>query len=91
MVFLEVMASGMAIITTKNTGCAEVVGDSAILVESRNPVSIKQALDKLISNPDFCKELGKAARRRLENNFTWSTIATQYSDLYVKYADKQLS
>jgi len=87
MVFLEVMASGMAIITTKDTGCAEVVGDAAILVESRNPVSIKQALDKLISNPDFCKELGKAARRRLEENFTWATITKKYTNIYEEYSN----
>ena len=32
MVLLEAMAAGLAIITTKNTGCEEVVGDTGLLV-----------------------------------------------------------
>lgn len=86
-VLLEAMSAAMAIITTKDTGCAEVVGDAAILVETRDPISIKQALDKLISNPDFCKELGMAARRRLEDNFSWNSITLKYINLYERYAN----
>jgi len=85
-VLLEAMAAGMAIITTKDTGCAEVVRDAALLVEPRNPVAIREALDRLIGNPDLCKELGRAARRRLENNFSWTAVAGQYTDLYKRYA-----
>ena len=88
-VLLEAMAAGMAIITTKDTGCAEVVGNTALLVESRNPVAIREALNRLNSNPDLCKGLGQAARRRLENNFTWTAVARQYSDLYERYANGQ--
>ncbi len=88
-VLLEAMAAGMAIVTTKGTGCAEVVGDAALLVESRNPMAIREALDRLVSNPDFCKELGQTARGRLENNFSWHAVAEQYSDLYERYATGQ--
>ena len=76
----------MAIITRKDRGCAEVVGDSALLVEPRISLTIRDALLRLMNDPAFCKELGKAARRRLENNFTWSAVADQYSYLYEKYA-----
>lgn len=86
-VLLEAMAAGMTIITTKDTGCAEVVGEAALLVEPRNPIAIRSALVKLMSNPDLCKEFGQAARRRLEYNFSWHAVAKQYSDLYGEYAD----
>lgn len=85
-VLLEAMAASMAIITTKNTGCAEVVGNTALLVEPRDPRGIREGLDRLMSNTDFCKELGQAARKRLGNNFTWSAVAHQYISLYEKYA-----
>jgi glycosyltransferase involved in cell wall biosynthesis len=88
-VLLEAMAAGMAIITTKDTGCAEVVGDTALLVESRNSVAIREALVRLMSNPGLCKGLGQAARIRLENNFSWTTVAEQYADLYERYANCQ--
>ena len=84
-VLLEAMAAGMAIITTKSTGCAEVVGDAALLVEPRNPIAIKEALIKLMSNPDLCEELGKNARKRVENSFNWNSIAMTYANLYEKY------
>jgi glycosyltransferase involved in cell wall biosynthesis len=88
-VLLEAMAAGLAIITTKNTGCEEVVGDSALLVEPRNSAAIREALERLIWDPDLCSELGKSARKRLVDNFTWSGIAGQYADLYEKYGKSQ--
>jgi glycosyltransferase involved in cell wall biosynthesis len=81
------MAAGMAIITTKDTGCAEVVGDAGLLVESRNPVAIKEALSKLINNPDLCRKLGQAARSRVEENFSWSAITKRYIDIYSKFVE----
>jgi len=86
-ILLEAMSAGMAIITTKDTGCAEVVGDTALLVESRNPTAIRKALVRLMSDCDLCKQLGQAARRRLENNFTWSAVARKYVDLYERYSN----
>lgn len=86
-VLLEAMAAGMAIITTKDTGCAEVVGDAGLLVESRNPVAIKGALSKLINNPDLCRKLGQAARSRVEENFSWSAITKRYIDIYSKFVE----
>ena len=86
MVLLEAMSAGLAIITTKNTGCEEVVGDCAILVEPKNPSSIRKALLSLLSNPDNCTKFGHAARTRLEDNFSWNAVGRQYDDLYKKYA-----
>lgn len=86
-VLLEAMAAGMAIITTKDTGCAEVVGDTAILVEPRDSLAIKEALIELMNNPGLCKELGKNARKRVENSFNWNSIAMTYSNLYERYGN----
>ena len=83
-VLLEAMAAGMAIITTKETGCAEVVGDAALLVKSRDAEAIREALIFLANNPERCKELGKAARQRLEEHFSWTTVAERYIALYEK-------
>jgi glycosyltransferase involved in cell wall biosynthesis len=81
-VLLEAMAAGLAIITTKDTGCAEVVGDAALLVQPKDPQAIRSALKTLISSPELREILGKAARSRIENQFAWSTIADQYISVY---------
>ncbi|MER3446606.1 MAG: hypothetical protein C4291_07060 [Candidatus Dadabacteria bacterium] len=86
-VLLEAMTAGMAIITTKDTGCAEVVGDAGLLINSRDHVAIREALNRLISNPELCRELGQAARSRVEKNFTWSVIAKRYIDIYSKFME----
>ena len=79
---MEAMAAGLAIITTKGTGCAEVVGDSAVLVEPKSPEAIRSALVVLTKDADLLKELGQAARKRSEDNFSWAAVANRYVELY---------
>jgi len=81
-VLLEAMASGLAIITTAGTGCSEVVGDAALLVEPRDPTGIRRNLEKLMASPELVSELGSAARRRLAGHFGWQNVAAQYTALY---------
>ena len=81
-VLLEAMAARMAIVTTSGTGCAEVVGDSALLVKPKNSDDIRRALMTLINDPSLCKKLGDSSRNRLEENFGWKAVAKRYSDLF---------
>ena len=83
-VLLEAMAAGLAIITTQGTGCAEVIGDAGVLVKPKDSESIRKALIGLINAPDTAKELGQAARSRLENHYSWTAVADQYSEIYKK-------
>ena len=89
-VLLEAMIAGLAIITTNDTGCAEVVGDGAILVNPKDSLALKEALLKLISNPDLCIQLGKIARKRAEKLFSWETVAKKHIHLYSKLKSKEL-
>ena len=83
-VLLEAMLAGMAIITTNDNGCAEVVGDSAILVNSKNAEAIRKSLIHLINNPKLISDLKIAASKRVEELFSWEHIAQQYLKLYSK-------
>jgi len=84
-VLLEAMVAGLAIITTKNTGCEEVVGDSAILIKSEDPSAIRDSLLKLFNNRSLILKLQKAARRRVEECFSWTAIAKKYANLYKNF------
>jgi glycosyltransferase involved in cell wall biosynthesis len=81
-VLLEAMAAGLAIITTQGTGCAEVIGDAGLLIEPRDPESLRNAVVRLAKDPALCGQLGRLARKRLETRFGWSAVADQYLDLY---------
>jgi glycosyltransferase involved in cell wall biosynthesis len=85
-VLLEAMAAGLAIITTEGTGCAEVVGDAGILVPVRDSRAIGRALGRLVNDPELRRSLGAAARRRVEENFTWSAVARRYVEEYTRHA-----
>lgn len=88
---LEAMAAGSAIITTKGHGCQEVVGDCAELVTTgrddavRCVQELRAALQRLTNERPYREELGRRARRRLEDNFTWSAVARDYLAAYEKY------
>jgi glycosyltransferase involved in cell wall biosynthesis len=81
-VLLEAMAAGAAIITSKATGCEEVVGDAALLVDPRDNGELRAAVLRLMQEPDLCRSLGHAARARLEQKFGWPSVARQYLRVY---------
>jgi glycosyltransferase involved in cell wall biosynthesis len=82
---MEAMDAGLAIVTTRGTGCSEVVGDTGVLVEPRDPAGIRSALESLLENPERVRRLGRAARDRLANEFAWPVIARRYIDLYATH------
>ena len=84
-VLLEAMSTGMAIITTKGTGCEEVVSDTALLVKPKDANGLRDALLKLIHNPFLCEKLGKMARKRIIDNFSWEAVAKRYLKEYEKH------
>jgi len=84
-VLLEAMAAGLAIITTAGTGCAEVVGDAGLLVPVRDSRAIGRALRELVEDHDLRQRLGLAARRRIEENFTWRAVAQRYVEEYERH------
>lgn len=84
-VLLEGMIAGAAIITTSGTGCAEVVGDAALLVPVKDPEAIRAALDKLIADPGLVERLGTAARERVIARFGWDGVIDQHLEAYRQY------
>lgn len=81
-VLLEAMSSSCAIITSNITGCPEVVGDTALLVNPKNSSEIREALIKLINNDCLRRDMGINARKRVLENFAWEKIAQEYIKIY---------
>lgn len=92
-VLLEAMTAGMAIVTTAGTGCAEVVGDAAVLVPPKNPAAIREALPALLDNPALREILGTSARARVEKLFSRRAVAGRYAEIYgeVVAADRRIT
>lgn len=84
-VLLEAMAAGLAIITTRGTGCEEVVGDAGYLVPPRDSSAIRTALIEFMEDERRTAILGHGARRRLEEHFGWQTVSMEYLKVYKKF------
>jgi glycosyltransferase involved in cell wall biosynthesis len=79
---MEAMSAGLAIVTTEGTGCAEVVGDAAVLVPPKNADALGAAVLSLTGDPERCRALGRAARVRAERELSWEVVADRYLELY---------
>ena len=81
-VLLEAMTAGLAIITTRGTGCEGVVDTTALTVPMKDPEAIQQALIKLISDESLRTQLGREAHDRVKHHFTEDHVASMHQDLY---------
>jgi glycosyltransferase involved in cell wall biosynthesis len=81
LVLLEAMTAGCAIVTTSGTGCAEAVGNDAVLVPPADVEATRQALVQLMEDPDLCAALGRNARARVEERYAWDIVVRQYVDV----------
>ena len=78
------MSCGLPVIGSTAGAIPEVVreGTDGLLVEPGNVQQIKEAILQLAGDDQRRKEMAKAARRRVEQDFTWNRIADQYEELY---------
>ncbi len=83
---MEAMDAGLAIITTRGTGCSEVVGGAALLVEPHDPAGLRAALASLVSDPGLARQRGDEARARLAAEFAWPVVARRYVEIYERHA-----
>lgn len=83
MVLLEAMSAGCAVVTTRHTGCAEVVGDAGLLVPAGDSQALREALAGLLGNPRRAAALGQAARQRVAE-FASTRVTARLEALFVR-------
>lgn len=78
----EAMACGLPVVAAHGGGLPEVVGNSGLVVPTRDPKALAQAIDHLLANPEARAGLGQAARKRAESAFRWETAAQKLAGFY---------
>jgi D-inositol-3-phosphate glycosyltransferase len=81
---LEGMACGRPVIGSAVGGITFTIkdGKTGLLVPPKDPQALAVALKELLSQPERCIEMGHAARKRVEQEFTWSIVAMRTAALY---------
>lgn len=79
------MAAGCAVITSKYSGTAEVIGDTGITIDPKDPKEFTTALNKLLNDKKLRNSLGKKARKRIEAHYDWSIISDKYIESKYNY------
>ncbi|MEK7392038.1 MAG: glycosyltransferase, partial [Fibrobacterota bacterium] len=95
---LEAMASCTPVVATRTGGIPEIVvqGETGYLVdiepisaadpEAKDPARFAQgladAMNRILTNPDLAHRMGLASRKRVEEKFSWKSIAAQTLSFY---------
>jgi len=81
---IEAMACGVAPIVTDAGGSAELVenGVSGLVVPPGDAAALAAAIERLYHDNDLREQLGRAARRRIEQDFDLDRTVTQTLALY---------
>jgi hypothetical protein len=78
------MACATAVVATSAGAFPEVVADglTGVLVPPADPDALAEAIRTLLEDPDLCRRMGEAGRRRVVRRFTWRETARQTVALY---------
>lgn len=78
---LEAMACGLPIVATGEGGREELFDGNAVLAPYGDPQVLADSLTGLLRSPEQLRSMGEASRR-IALEFSWSSVATRYHDLY---------
>uniref|UniRef100_A0ACD5H684 Glycosyltransferase n=1 Tax=Desertifilum tharense IPPAS B-1220 TaxID=1781255 RepID=A0ACD5H684_9CYAN len=56
--------------------------ETGLLAPPQDEAAFAQAIDRILMNSEWRSQLGKAARKRVEDKFSWAGVASQLSHLY---------
>jgi glycosyltransferase involved in cell wall biosynthesis len=89
---VEAMASEVPVVATQGGGITEIVeeGQTGLLVERDNATALAEAILRLLENEGLRKSMGKAARQRAVEHFSWERTAEsllyQYGGICSQFA-----
>ena len=86
----EAMACGLPVISTDGGALPEVVGNCGVIVPTKNSEAIAQAIIDLFNLPEKREALGLLARKRIQDQFSWTRVASLMALLYQRIPGDQV-
>jgi len=80
----EAMACGTPVIATRAGALPEIVGEhgTGILVPPADPPALAAAIKRLLADKQLRQRMGDAARKRIEESFSWEGAARKTLEVY---------
>ncbi len=84
LVAIEAMASGTPVVASDVGGLKYTVihEETGLLAPSQDETAFREAIDRILMNPQWRNELGQNGRRRVESEFSWRYVGEQLGSLY---------
>jgi D-inositol-3-phosphate glycosyltransferase len=81
---LEAMACGRPVIGSAVGGITFTIADgvTGFLVPPQDPAALADKLELILAQPELRERMGRAARQRVEQEFTWAATARRTAELY---------
>jgi glycosyltransferase involved in cell wall biosynthesis len=86
LVALEAMAHGKPVIVTSTASLQELVvdGQTGYIVPPNDTGILRQRIESLVHDNELSVQMGMAARRRVQQHFTWQQAAQRGKDFYTR-------
>ena len=80
------MACETAVVASAVGGIVEVVedGKTGILLPPSRPDELAAAIRRLLDDPAQARAMGQAGRRRVEEKFSWASVAERTEGVYAE-------
>jgi hypothetical protein len=91
LVIAQAMAMGLPVIATPNTGAEELIQDgvTGFIVPARDPGAAADRLRQLAADRELRHEMGRRARARVANGFSWTDYGVRARAIYTRIASRQ--
>ncbi len=79
----EAMACGLPVVSTDGGALPEIVGDSAVVVPTRDAKALANAALRLLEKPSLREDMGAKAREHIKQCFSWEACASNMTKYYL--------
>src|SRR5207248_1467672 len=81
---LEAMAAGLPVVASAVGGIGEIVSNdrTGLLVCADNPRELADRICRLMATPALCASLGQAARRDIQERYSFNRMVTAFEAIY---------